>query len=106
MADNKKKYIGLWIKTRDNGTTFLSGKDKDTNTKYFVFKEDDGTSRLVKAVPDGKLETIGDLAQKSNDKGEYMQLGDFFVGENPYYTDQVSEEGYTKPEYTLSFKIS
>jgi len=99
-----KKYVGLWIKTREDGTTFLSGKDRDTDTKYFVFKEKDGTSRLVKSEGEG-LTTIGDLAKKSNDKGEYLQHGDFFVGENQYYDDKVSDKGFTKPEYTLSFKI-
>ena len=108
MTEAKKKYryIGLWVGQDKNGNPYLSGKDKETGIKYFVFSDDKTKEKRLCSSKEGeKIVTIGKVEKKTNDRGEFMVCEGHIIIENRFYEEgtftTASGAEYTKPEYNL-----
>ena len=103
---------GLWINTskKNPDNVYLSGVDKETGIKYWVFSED-GVSRLCTSIlgtegaPNGELVTVGNFEKKvftkeGEEPTDFLTLDvdgkSFAVWPNQFY-----EEETRKPEYNL-----
>lgn len=99
---NKKnvKRVGLWKSESKNGNVYLSGTDKETNTKYFVFKDkkDPNIRNLAKKPSqdyEANLEFFENLSMLTKDTGEvFFTGGDFLLAENKWYYE--NDEDATK----------
>lgn len=92
MSD--KKYISLWKAISKKGNPYLSGKDKESGLKYFVFKDqDDPSIRTVLTKPigdnDSKFTEVMklELRTKKDSEDTYHAAGNYWLGANSRYYD-------------------
>jgi len=106
--ENKKIYVNMWPRTSKAGNTYLSGKRKDTNEFYYVFKDKNNESirRVSKkdaADDNADFESVIDLNVRNTEKdGEtitYFSNGNFTLSSNMFFfnedgsTDMTDKEG-------------
>ena len=107
---SEKIRQGLWLnESKKTGNKYLSGVDKETSIKYWVFSAD-GVSRLCTSIlgtegaPNGELTTVGIFEKKSYGQGDeavdFLTLDvdgkSFAVWPNKYWVEESK-----KPEYNL-----
>ena len=94
------KRVGMWLNTSSKGTTYLGGKDPETNTRFMLFKAEDGTRRLcVKPIDnnDAPLETVATLNKAVTKSGE-----EFYASPtHSLFTNGFKEEGSKQPDFNL-----
>ena len=117
----KRRYVGLWANVDKNENPYLSGTDKEHDTRYFVFsdKDDPSKKRLAKSIKGRDIVTIGDLSKRSSDHGDFLSTGDYIVSGNRFYDESdpfirnqnkeyvlnANGEKIPQPEYQVSFPI-
>ena len=119
---SKKKYINLRIKTSEKtGNTFLSGFDKATETRYFVFsdKDDKKKKRLCSAKEGQDMLNIGTFEEKTGEHGDFLAFNKYLLADNRFYNEDdpymtrkdgsyVLDSNGDKipaPEYTLTISL-
>jgi len=99
--ENKKIYVNMWPRTSKAGNTYLSGKRKDTNEFYYVFKDQNNAdirrvSKKDAGNNEANFESVIDLNVRNTEKnGEtvtYFSNGNFTLSENMFY---YNEDGST-----------
>ena len=117
----KGKFLGMWVSEDKNGNPYLSGNDKETNTRYFVFSNRDNSEikELSRSVDGGSITLIGQLTKRTSEHGEFLSCGDFVVAEHrfydaadPYlkkkdgsYVTKRNGDKVPHPEYQLRIKL-
>jgi hypothetical protein len=99
---SNKKRVSLWKAESKKGTVYLTGTDKDSGLRWYVFKDNknpDARNLVTKPLGnnDASFENIETLAKHTKDEtGEvFFTGGDFFVGENIFYyeNEEDAEKG-------------
>lgn len=92
--------VGLWKKESAKGNVYLSGADKEAGVRYMVFKDEDGTRRLVTkplADNDAPLKDVVKFESAETKEGaNYYRATGYSIFANDYF-----EEGSNKPEFNL-----
>lgn len=103
----KAKRVGLWLRESAKGNKYLSGFDKESSTRYYVFTDnkDPNIRNLASKSEGGELMNIAKLEKRITEKdGEeetFYAADGFFVGDNRYYFNEDGSTTLTKKDGTI-----
>ncbi len=93
MSENKKQYVDLRIKENKKGGKYLSGKLKNSELFFMVFKDDEGINTLhFKDGLEGELLKIDKFTPKEGNFGPYEFAKNADTGE-VYFMSERKDAG-------------